>query len=173
MRVKFDVPRPVRRAKVVNLPSGGQTTIKYDYEKFQKRCYTCQRLTHEQDKCPKFLHKGKVSELLGARNGTDGDGKKENYLKEGDPLFGVLKEDQVGVNLETGRQRVAMEVLDGMRLYLLTQNGDEKVVKEDRVRKTVSNIMKAPNGHNECLTLEPKPTVSLDMDKGIVFGYNR
>lgn len=57
VRVKFDVSMPVRRVKVVNLPSGGQKTVLYDFEKFQKRCYTWQRLIHEQDKCPLFLEK--------------------------------------------------------------------------------------------------------------------
>lgn len=49
VRVKFDVSIPVRRSKVVNLPSGGQTTVIYDFERLQKMCYTCQRLTHEQE----------------------------------------------------------------------------------------------------------------------------
>lgn len=52
VRVLLDVSNPVRRSKVVNLPSGEQTIVRYDFERLQKRCYTCQRLTHEQEKCP-------------------------------------------------------------------------------------------------------------------------
>lgn len=55
VKVKFDVSKPVRREKVVNLPSGEVTSILYDYERVQKRCCTCQRLTHDQEVCPLFL----------------------------------------------------------------------------------------------------------------------
>lgn len=48
VNVKFDVPKPLRGSKVVNLGSGESVTILYDYERLQKRCYTCQRLIHEQ-----------------------------------------------------------------------------------------------------------------------------
>lgn len=51
-RISFDVSKPLRRSKVVNLPSGEATTILYDYERIQKRCYFCQRLTHERPNWP-------------------------------------------------------------------------------------------------------------------------
>lgn len=47
VKVMFDVSKPVIRSKVVNLPYGEVTTVMYDYERVQKTCYTCQRLTHE------------------------------------------------------------------------------------------------------------------------------
>lgn len=55
VRVFFDVSRPVRRSKVVNLPSGGSVTIWYDFERLQRWCYNFQRLTHEKDKCPLLI----------------------------------------------------------------------------------------------------------------------
>lgn len=55
--VKFDVSKPLRRSKIVNLPSGETTTILYDYERIQKRCYFCQRLTHEEPACPVWKKK--------------------------------------------------------------------------------------------------------------------
>lgn len=55
--IRFDVSKPLRRSKVVNLPSGEATTILYDYERIQKRCFSCQRLTHERDNCPLFIQK--------------------------------------------------------------------------------------------------------------------
>lgn len=55
VKVRFDVSKPVRRSKVVNLPYGEVASILYDYERLQKRCYTCQRLSHEQSKCPFFI----------------------------------------------------------------------------------------------------------------------
>lgn len=54
-RIRFDVSKPLRRSKIVNLPSGEKTTILYDYERIQKRCFFCQRLTHERESCPWFL----------------------------------------------------------------------------------------------------------------------
>lgn len=47
VRVRFDVSKPLRGSKIVNLPSGDTVTILYDYERVQKRCYTCQMLIHE------------------------------------------------------------------------------------------------------------------------------
>ncbi|KAG2301853.1 hypothetical protein Bca52824_030504 [Brassica carinata] len=52
VQVMFNVAHPLRKTKVINLPEGGSTVIRYAYEKMQKRCFTCQRLNHEQDKCP-------------------------------------------------------------------------------------------------------------------------
>lgn len=46
--VKFDVSKPLRRVKKITIPGGEEVNIRYDYERLQKRCYTCQRLTHEQ-----------------------------------------------------------------------------------------------------------------------------
>lgn len=36
-RVKFDMSKPVRKSKVVNLPSGEVTSVLHDFERFQKR----------------------------------------------------------------------------------------------------------------------------------------
>lgn len=47
VRVKFDVSNLLRRSKIVTLPSR-KTMI-------QKRCYHCQRLTHEQQSCPLWI----------------------------------------------------------------------------------------------------------------------
>lgn len=57
VQVRFDVSRPLRRSKVVILPSGESTTVWYDFERIQKRCYECQRLTHERERCPLILKK--------------------------------------------------------------------------------------------------------------------
>lgn len=50
--VKFDVSKPLRKVKKITVPGGEEVIIRYDYERLQKRCYTCQRLTHEQSMCP-------------------------------------------------------------------------------------------------------------------------
>lgn len=61
VRVLLDVSNLVRRYKVVNLPSGEQTTVRYYFKRLQKRCYTCQRLTHEQEQCPLFINKDTIA----------------------------------------------------------------------------------------------------------------
>lgn len=57
---------------------------------------------------------------------------------------------------------------------MLTQNGVERIVKEERIRRTVIDLLRDPFGNNAFLTLEPPPLVSADLDKGkdIVFRYN-
>lgn len=89
VRFKFDVSKPVRRSKVVNLPSGEVTTVWYDYERLQKRCYACQRLTHEKEKCP--IYRRKLGELSEEEKQKLKKVSKLHglALKKNDPLFGV------------------------------------------------------------------------------------
>ena len=98
---------------------------------------------------------------------------KELVLKESDPLFGVLREDQVGINPATGRLRIAEEVHEAMRQYLLMVSGSERKIREDRVKSSVAAAKKDPVTKKIALTLEPNPIVSSDLNKGkgLVFGY--
>lgn len=135
--IKFDVSKSLRRSKVVNLPRGGQTTVSYLYERVQKRCYTCQRLTHDQSVCP-LLVKLREDKALAKRRGIPVEKRqKALVLKENDPLFGVMSEIQVGINPNTGRPRIAKEVLEGMRQYLMVANRDERMIREDRVKNSL------------------------------------
>lgn len=59
VRIKFDVSKPLRRSKVINLRSGEPVSIIYYYERIQRHCYECQRLTHERENFPLFLKKRK------------------------------------------------------------------------------------------------------------------
>ncbi|XP_010436410.1 PREDICTED: uncharacterized protein At4g02000-like [Camelina sativa] len=52
VKVLFDVSRPLRRSKEVTLPNGSSTVVRFQYERVHKRCYECQRLTHERESCP-------------------------------------------------------------------------------------------------------------------------
>lgn len=38
--VSFDVSRPLRRSKVINLKGGSSTTVNFNYERIQKRCFS-------------------------------------------------------------------------------------------------------------------------------------
>lgn len=174
VRVNLDVSNPVRRAKVVNLPSGRQTTVLYDFERLQKRCYTCQRLTHEQEKCPLFLNKDSSTPSTEKENRKTVPEIKAPFLKKDDPLFGILSEDQVGINPSTGRPRINPEVLEGMRIYLMVASGSDRIVREGRVRSSIEALKNDPRGQT-ILTLEPCPIISSDIDKGkgIVYSYEQ
>ncbi|KAG7588150.1 Reverse transcriptase zinc-binding domain [Arabidopsis suecica] len=173
VKVLFDVSRPLRRSKVVNLPQGGTTTVRFQYERVQKRCYECQRLTHEKDFCPILIKRRE--DLAAARRSGNPQPKvpKAIFLKESDPLFGVLREDQVGLDPLTGRHRIAADVLEGMRQYLVANNNEDWQIKADRVRKSVSEVEKDPIAKKMVLQLESPPIVQLQVnkDKGLVFDY--
>lgn len=173
VKVLFDVARPLRRSKVVNLPQGGTAVVRFQYEKVQKRCYECQRLTHEKDYCP-ILIKRREDLAKARRAGVPiPKAPKIPFLKENNPLFGVLREDQVGIDPQTGRHRIAAEVLEGMRQYLEAKSQDDWHVKVARVKKSVSDVEKDPLSSKTVLRLEPPPIVHMDVakDKGLVFGY--
>nr|VDC76466.1 unnamed protein product [Brassica rapa] len=182
VRVFFDVSRPVRRSKVVNLPKGGgSVTILYDFERIQKRCYHCQRLTHEKDKCP-ILIQERQDKAKAWRKKVSEDNQKEEEGKQtfmvtidkDDPLFGVLNEDQVGVDKATGRRKINPEVLQQMREYILAAEGGEKRIRQERVRKSVSDLDNDPLGQKKFLRLEAAPLIihEVDKGKGFVFGYS-
>lgn len=101
VKVLFDVSRPLRRSKVVNLPKGGTATVFFEYERVQKRCYECQRMTHEKDVCPFLIKKRQEAASVRRAGGTVERVIKAPFLKESDPLFGVLGEEQVGIDPST------------------------------------------------------------------------
>lgn len=69
VKIIFDVSRPLRRSKVVNLPKGGSTSVFFEYERVQKRCYECQRMTHEKEVCPFLLKKRQDLDLARRASG--------------------------------------------------------------------------------------------------------
>ena len=65
-------------------------------------------------------------------------------LFENDPLFGILKEDQVGINLLSDRPCIAFEVLEEMRNYLLASSAEDIQVCGQRVISSVKEAEKNP-----------------------------
>lgn len=174
VKIKFDVSRPLRKSKVILLPKDKSTTVWYHYERIQKRCYNCQRLTHEKDACP-LLIRVRQDQTLERKLGK----KFEKpplalVIKEKDPLFRILREDQVGIHPILGRPRIDPKVLEGMRQYLLVVDGEERKIRELRVIKSIADAEKDPLLQKTVLRLEPAPLVSSDInkEKGIVFGYD-
>lgn len=95
-------------------------------------------------------------------------------LSEDDPLYGVLREDQVGINFATGKPKIVKEVLDEMRQYLLLATDEDKVVREERVRTSVAEVETDPILQRSVLRLEAPPVISHDFNKGkgVVFSYD-
>ncbi|KAG7537204.1 hypothetical protein ISN44_As13g011240 [Arabidopsis suecica] len=151
VKVLFDVSRPLHRSKVVNLPQGGTTTVRFQYERVQKRCYECQRITHEKNYCPILIKRRE--DLVAARRSGNLIPKppKAIFLKKSDPLYGILREDQ----------------------YMVVNNNEDWKIKAYRVRKSVSEVEKDPITKKMVMQLESPPVVQLQANKGkgVIFDY--
>lgn len=73
----------------------------------------------------------------------------------------------------TGRPKIAKEVLDDMREYLMVAEGAEKIARQERVKRSLQALENDPIGQKTMLRLEPLPLVTsqLDKGKGIVFNF--
>lgn len=76
VNVLLDVRNPLRNSKELQLPTGEIVLISFDYERIRKRCFHCQRLTHEKNMCP-FLNSNGVS---GSSPITENKDKKKGLL---------------------------------------------------------------------------------------------
>lgn len=101
VKVQFVISKPLRRSKIMNLPGGETVTIFYDYERIQKRCYMYQRLTHEKEMCPLFQRKLQEAKGLPHSKSKEEVHAPSPVLSKDDHLFGVLSENQVGMDLAT------------------------------------------------------------------------
>lgn len=57
VQVRFNVAKPLKMISVLNMGAWKTHTIHFDYEKLQKRCFTCKRLNHEESICPVLVKK--------------------------------------------------------------------------------------------------------------------
>lgn len=124
--------------------------------------------------CPLLVKKRK-EEALGRRQRVIQDrGGLEKFIRKNDPLYGVLSEDQVGICRETGRRKVAQEVLEEMRRYMMMATDDDKLVRMDRVRSSMAEAEKDPFTQKSMLRLESTPlfTKQLDKGKGVVYDFD-
>lgn len=51
-KVLYDIAKPARDEKVLNIKDSDPVIISYEYEKIRRKCNHCFRLTHEKPKCP-------------------------------------------------------------------------------------------------------------------------
>lgn len=170
MKVKFNVAKPPRTSKVIDLGGGKSIVVLFSYENVQKRCFTCQRLNHEKIICPLEVRKRQEEARVRRAKIQEQLTLKKPVLQEQDPLFGVLHENQVDINPMTGRPRITEEVLEEMRRYLMANTWKDLVIKVDKVIKSVTEAEEDPEVQRSCLHLEA-PFVN--KDKGIVFDYGK
>lgn len=153
-KVKINVAKPLRPSKVIDLGEGRSTVVRFNYENIQKRCFTCFRLNHEKSICPLEVRK-RQEEAKGRRARVQEQiALQKPVLQEHDPLFGVLRESQVGINPTTGRPRIAEEVLQEMRRYLVANTGEDLSIKVDKVIKSFKEVEEDPELQRSCLRLE-------------------
>ncbi|XP_024006637.1 uncharacterized protein LOC112083138 [Eutrema salsugineum] len=173
VRVLFDVSQPLRNYKTVQLPDGKVVKIPIEYERVRKRCFQCQRLTHEKSRCPwNSLNKHKL-EIEKTIDALPLQKKQSTPLLPDDPLFGVLTDEQVGLDARTGRSKISKDVLDVMRQYLQVQDPNERKAREQRVRQSIEDLDGDLLKQKTLLRLEPAPVITTDVNhgKGLVFQF--
>lgn len=166
VQIHFNVAKSLKMARVPDMGGGKTHTIHFDYEKLQKRCYTCKRLNHEKQFCPLEIKK-RQSDALQRRERIIAEKSKVNIvLQQNGPLFEVLEEEQVGLNPNTGRPKIASEVLEEMRRFLLADTDETLAIKVDKVKKSVREAEKDPLLQKTILRLEQAPVLTTDLNKG-------
>lgn len=172
--LRFNVSKPLRKSKVIDLKEGGSTVLYFNYERVQKRCYECQRLNHEKDVCPLMIKKRKDAALLRRQRIIQEKMDAVLFLKADDPLYGVLSEYQVSICPSSGKRKISQEVLEEMRRYILMATENDKLVCIDRVWSSVAEMEKDPILQKTVLRLEAAPelTKQLDKGKGRVFDFD-
>ena len=131
-------------------------------------------MTHEKSVCPLLVRQRQNQAIIKRLGFVEDLPKPKLVLSEDDPLFGVLEERQVEMHPILGRPKIAPEVLEGMRQYLRVADGEERKIREERVRKSVKEVELNPVTKRMVLRLEEPSVVTKDLDKGkgIVFGYD-
>ena len=171
--VKFNVANSLKMSRVINIKGAKPVTIHYNYERIQKRCFTCFRLNHEQSRCP-LVVKRRKDEAFARRQAISKELElKKVVLHEDDPLYGILTEDQVGTGAVTGKPKIVKEVLDEMRQYMMLATDEDRIVREERVRSSVTAVEQDPMLQRTVLRLEAPPVISQDFNKGkgVVYSY--
>ncbi|XP_048634157.1 uncharacterized protein LOC125608221 [Brassica napus] len=161
-QVRLDITRPALEKKVLNLPSGGQAVIEFDYEKLRKRCFHCLRLTHERPDCPYLREKVRpvVKEVVVSSNGGASTLKAPVLIGPPpgpavppgfSPMFPQLTEEERNAALQ----------------YVSHSDPTERQARIMRVQQSITD--KGAVGARQM----PLISHNLEKGKGHVFGYER
>lgn len=172
VQVLFDISRPLRQSKLVVVDTGEIEYIIFEYERVRKKCFQCQRLTHDKAKCPLYPAKRHLFATGNSKAMAIALGFKLPIISKDDPLFGVLIDSDVGIDFKTGRPKISKEIIDEMRQYLSVQDGTERQARVERIHRKVWEL----EGNVQvkrmlCLEAPPSSTINLDKGKGVVLEY--
>lgn len=153
VRVLFDINIPLKNTRVLQTPTGEMVDIGIEYERIQKRWYQCQRLTHDKDCCP-LNTSNRQAITTGGVKATSIPNRLIPKNSKDDPLFGVLTDDDVGIDSIYGKPKIAKAVLDEMHQYLSMIDPQERKVRVERVRRSVWDLDGDLHGQRTLLCLE-------------------
>ncbi|KAJ0230773.1 hypothetical protein HA466_0304890 [Hirschfeldia incana] len=158
--IKFNVENPLKAERKLTIP-GEVVTIKYEYEKIHKRCFHCQRMTHEKIRCP-ILRRGAGRGIpLGTKPmesssvqpspATTSNAELEKWDSRPGfpPLFPELSKQD---------QKMAM-------LYISHSDNTERLARIERVKQGILD------SKAESSAMITKITRDLEKGKGHVFSF--
>ncbi|KAG2313170.1 hypothetical protein Bca52824_024727 [Brassica carinata] len=81
---------------------------------------------------------------------------------------------RVALSKERFHQKIASEVMEGMRTYLMVPEGPEKAARIERVKKYLLDLENDPIGRKTTLMLEQEPSITKELDKGkgVVYDFS-
>ncbi|XP_013669074.2 uncharacterized protein LOC106373450 [Brassica napus] len=161
-KVRLDITRPALEKKVLNLPSGGQAVIEFEYEKLTKRCFHCLPLTHERPDCPYLREKVRpvFKEVVVSSNG------RASNLK--DPVGTVPPPGHaVPPGFSPMFPQLAEEERNAALQYVSHSDPTESQARIMRVQQSITD--KGAVGARQM----PLISHNLKKGKGHVFGYER
>ncbi|KAG2327368.1 hypothetical protein Bca52824_010096 [Brassica carinata] len=80
----------------------------------------------------------------------------------------------LGTDPVTGRNKIANDVLEEMRRYLMAETGDSHAIKVDRIHQSLKEVSRDTMMQRATLRLEAPPVIISDLNrgKGLVFDYS-
>ncbi|XP_056860056.1 uncharacterized protein At4g02000-like [Raphanus sativus] len=137
--VEFDVAKPAREEKVLNVSADKSVIISYEYEKLRKKCFPCFRLTHEKPQCP-LLRKQHHQERSNQRTWRGGSSSGDHVRKDtqAKPQTQALLEGPSGFpplfpELSKEEQKSAL-------LYISHDDPTEKAARIARVKLHIEEL---------------------------------
>ncbi|KAG7572529.1 hypothetical protein ISN44_As09g008890 [Arabidopsis suecica] len=164
--VAFDPLKPRSRGYV-------RVRVLFDINRPLKNCRDLQLPTGEIEHCPFNPVNRQAIATGGVKAANIIPSRLIPKISKDDPLFGVLTDDDVGIDLVSGKPKIAKEVLDEMRQYISVVDQQEKKVRIERVRKSVWGLENDIQGQKTLLRLEAPARITTDINKGkgLVFDF--
>ncbi|KAG7585782.1 hypothetical protein ISN45_Aa02g011310 [Arabidopsis thaliana x Arabidopsis arenosa] len=110
VRVLFPVSNPLHNSKEVQLQPGEVVSISFDYERVRKRCFQCQRLTHDKNRSS---FKPSTSILSPSRN-LQGKEKQQDVVSQERDHF-KINSDGPKLLVDAMKSSASPNLLDSLR----------------------------------------------------------